>query len=316
MEQKIREDLENSYGIICERATPVSGGWLNRKWQVNSGQATYLIKEFSLKRYNDRKILELEEALQRQMIIEKCGVPCPHIIPYECNALRTLEDHTVYMVMSFCSGSVRNSETITKQQIRDLGSVCGKMHSAFGTLPVEGVRGFPIKGKQVLDSLWKHFNDGVKKLEEDDLPEGYREAVLGQETVLKSLTVDFFENLSKGIGHEDFSWDNILFHNEGVAAVVDFDRNQYGFVRHDIGRALLSFAWKDGVLDVEKVHAFMEGYSEYEPLTAKDIKDALKITWCIEAPWWIHPFLFQGAVEKIVRFRDEVLWLTEHWSEL
>ncbi len=317
MKPNIKKDLEKSYGIICEEMIPTVGGWLNQKWRVKSGENFYLVKEFSLKRYDSRKLLELEAALQRQMIIEKEGVLCPHIFPYRGNVLRTLEDQTVYMVMSFCTGNVKNSETITKQQIRSLGAVCGQMHKELARLPVDGVKGYPIKGEQVLESLWKHYKDGMKKLaaEEGHLPEGYQEAVIGQEAILKKLTADFFDRLPKGIGHEDFAWDNILFHNDRVTAIVDFDRNQYGFMRHDIGRALMSFAWKDGMLDIGKIQAFMEGYSEYEPLTAEDIKDALKITWCIETPWWIHPALFKGAAEKVVRFRDEVLWLTEHWPE-
>jgi homoserine kinase type II len=36
----------------------------------------------------------------------------------------------------------------------------------------------------------------------------------------------------------------------------------------------------------------------------------------MEIPWWIQPEFFETKEEKVVRFKDEVLWLTEHWFEL
>jgi transcriptional regulator with XRE-family HTH domain len=48
--------------------------------------------------------------------------------------------------------------------------------------------------------------------------------------------------------------------------------------------------------------------------TVKELADALKITWCVETPWWIHPALWREPAEKIRRFRDELCWLTENFS--
>ena len=52
------------------------------------------------------------------------------------------------------------------------------------------------------------------------------------------------------------------------------------------------------------------------PLELEDIVDALKITWCLEAPWWIVPRAFASESGKILRFKDELGWLTSHWFEL
>ena len=58
--------------------------------------------------------------------------------------------------------------------------------------------------------------------------------------------------METGIGHEDFTPDNMLFFGNEVSAILDFDRSQYGYRLHDVGRAILSFALKDGELDREK----------------------------------------------------------------
>jgi homoserine kinase type II len=189
------------------------------------------------------------------------------------------------------------------------------MHEAFSQLPESCVEGSPIDNRQTIDSLWANFHTHMQACSSSD-PAGYREAVLAQEPILKALTSGFFDRLPRGIGHEDFAADNILFDAEGVSAIVDFDRNHYSYLWHDVGRAMLSFALKDSRMDTGRVLAFLEGYSKHLPLTLPDIADALRLSWCIEVPWWIRPEFFKIDREKVARFKDEVLWLTQHWFEM
>jgi len=51
-------------------------------------------------------------------------------------------------------------------------------------------------------------------------------------------------------------------------------------------------------------------------LILPNIADALRLSWCIEVPWWIQPEFFIENREKALRFKDEILWLTEHWFEI
>lgn len=315
MERKLITDLQESYGIDGRHFTPVTGGWLNKKWKITDSRGTWLVKQYSYERFSQNQLLQIEKALQRQMILQKGGIPCPRILPYKGQAIRHLDDETAYMVMTFCSGKIETPATVTPKQMAGLGSVCGRLHDAFSQLPEQEVKGFPISGEEMMDSLWRHFNwcmEGISA----DMPEDYKDAVKAQAAILQGLTAGFFDRLPKGIGHEDFSPDNILFHTEGVSAVLDFDRNQYGFQWHDVGRAILSLALWNDRLDVEKAEAFRKGCAAYMPLTKQDMADALRLTWCVEVPWWIKPDVFTHGNAKISRFRDEMVWLTKHWFDL
>ncbi|HML46636.1 MAG TPA: phosphotransferase, partial [Clostridia bacterium] len=234
---------------------------------------------------------------------------------YSGQAIRLLDDDTAYMVMDFRSGKTENPGTVTATQMRSLGGACGAMHQAFSKLPVLSVEGYPLDDGQVLDSLWADHRARLREFSPSD-PAEYRNAVLAEEPILKRLTPGFFETFPKGIAHEDFAADNILFDADGVSAIVDFDRNHFSYVWHDIGRAMLSFALKDGAMDIGKICAFLEGYSRHAALTMPNIADALRLSWCIEAPWWIRPERFGDNSAKVLRFRDELLWLTEHWFEI
>ncbi|MHB1154564.1 MAG: phosphotransferase [Eubacteriales bacterium] len=315
MDDNIIDDLKDSYGIICNEITPVMGGWLNQKWKVSADKCDLLVKKFSCKRYNSDKLKLVESALQRQIILEKNGVPCPFIRQCGERAVRLLDSETAYMVMDFRSGKVESPDTITENQMRSLGSACGLMHKMFSKLPLFSVDGFPISNNQAIDSLWVNFHTHMQA-SSATTPIEYRKAVLAQEPILKQLKNDFFDKLPKGIAHEDFAYDNILFDVDCVSSIIDFDRNRYGYIWHDIGRAILSFALKDNRINIRKIFAFLEGYSQHLVLTLPNIADALRLTWCIEVTWWIQSEFFRENRKKVVRFKDEILWLTEHWFEL
>ena len=46
----------------------------------------------------------------------------------------------------------------------------------------------------------------------------------------------------------------------------------------------------------------------------RTLSDALMLTWCLEAPWWVKKGVFAGASVKPARFLEEILWVGEWWK--
>ena len=304
MEPAIRNDLPAAYGLNLLTAEPVDGGWLNRKWKAVTDCGMFLVKQFSRIRFDDCQLRYIADALVRQRFAGEHGIPCPAVLPANGQPLRYLNDGTVYMVMTFCEGHIETPHTITDKQIHDLGYTLGCLHRLFGTLPLDNrVKGYPVDSTQMLGDLRNYCRT---------IPSGQRFTEIAD-----ALSAEWLERLPKGIAHEDFSPDNLLFHENRVAAVLDFDRSCYSFLYHDIGRALMSLAWNDGVLRYTKIRAFADGYSTANfPLSHKSLADALRLTWFIETPWWIRPEFSGECPPKVARFRDEILWLTENFEKL
>lgn len=315
MEDSIIADLKESYGITFNQITPITGGLLNLKWKVSTDKGELLVKQYSTKRFRRDQIEWIESGLHRQVILEKSGVPCPFLWQCGDRVIRWLDDKTAYMVMDFCSGKTENPDTITITQMYSLGSTCAVMHRAFSQLPTHSVKSLPVFGGYTMDLLWENFNSRMMECSPEAHIE-YRKALLALEPILKQLNTEFFDKFPKGFAHEDVQPGNILFDEDCVSAIIDFDRNCFSYIWHDIGRAILSFALEGNIMNVEKVCAFLEGYSQHSALTLSNIADALRLSWCIEVPWWIQPEFF-GECDKIPkRFKDEMLWLTEHWFEI
>lgn len=344
MEEAIRADLESSFGLHGDSVNPVSGGWMNRKWKLVCGGKEWLVKQFSRKRFSQKQLNWIEESMQRQIIAQREGVPCPRVLSFRGKVLRTLADGTTYMVMEFCPGVMLDHNTVMTDQMYSLGRACGQIHRTFSALPPQGVRGYPLDRKSVLHELREHYRTQMEecgKASEEGGPAGsssdfsdssaeffpkFFRALERERRILEKLPADFFDRLEMGIGHEDFTPDNMLFSGNEVSAILDFDRSQYGYRLHDVGRAILSFALKDGEMDLKKAYAFLEGYGEWMAFgesgragcsgdwLERTLSDALRITWCIEAPWWVKKGVFAGASVKPGRFLEEITWVGEWWK--
>lgn len=316
MEQRIIDDLKDTCGLTFERIIPITGGLLNLKWKISTERGEFLVKQYSTRRFCSEQIERIEAALQRQILLKERGVPCPGLLQSGDRIIRRLDDTTAYMVMDFCEGKTENADTVTPEQMRSLGGACAVMHRAFSEIQApHSVKNLPVSGGYTAKLLRENY---YARRSECPLqaPAGYLDALSAIEPVIVQIGDDYFEQCPRGFAHEDFHSGNLLFHENGISAIVDFDRNCCSYVWHDIGRALLSFALEGDRMNAEKAGAFLEGYALHSALSRSDMAAALRLTWCIEIPWWIRPDFFRECDETPRRFRDEMLWLTKHWSEL
>lgn len=312
LDEKIINDLEKSYGISFTEVKEVLGGYLNEKWVVNSNYGQLFIKQFSNSRYDKKRLKLVEEALQRQISIKEKGVLCPMIVQCNDHAIRNLDDETNYMVMEFYPGDTKNIDTVNVIHMRSLGSACAMMHKCFVQLTTEKLSADKYDVPNILKN---YYNNCVSKMPTDAC-ELYKQTVAKQEKIINSLTDDFFRSLPKGIAHKDFAADNILFYKDSISAILDFDTNCYGYQWQDIGRILLSLSLKNEELNVDFVNAFISGYQEHLEMNISHVANALRLSWCIETPWWINNENFYKPTPKAARFRDEIIWVTDNWFEL
>jgi len=315
MDKRLIEDINNNFNlnISPESISPVDGGWLNLKYRCESGGSYYLVKLFSHERYTDRQLRQIEQALEFQRALHMRGVLCPEILcGSDRKVMRFTDFGEVYSVSEFCGGSVVGCDGITSAQLTSLGAELRELKRELKRLTSEAdglfsVRGYPLKSEDIVDSLEKCFFE-LQKAAVSDGDGQMRQLCANFKAVLDSLDVSHIDRIERGLAHEDMSPDNMLFFDDRLSVILDFDRTQYSLVPHDIGRVLMSFCFDGERLDLDRVRAFEAGFGHF------DITEALLCVWLIEAPWWLNVRAFSESKPKIVRFCRELIRLTEGFA--
>lgn len=311
LEAPLEQDLSRAFGLRPSGWQPVSGGWLNQKWRVETATGPVLVKRYSLERFPPPKLRQIRRALLRQQALWEQGFPCPRVYGCAQGPLRTLDPETVYMVMGFLPGRQETAASVSLPQLESLGKALGDLQRGLSLFPQEEPCRYPTGSAALRQALELHLESARRR----EGPPGFHREVEQTAALLDQVDLAFADSLPQGFSHEDFAPDNLLFSPESLAAVLDFDRNQWGYLAHDLGRALLAFAWTGQGLDQAKAAALLEGYRQAGG-AAPAPADALRLTWCLEVPWWIQPEFFQDPSPKTLRFRQEIQWVTAQWDQL
>ncbi len=318
--EQIIEDIKHKSQIQCDSPTGVTGGFLNRKWKVNSSVGKLLIKEFSPRRNSPKKLFAIERALLVQRQFHQATQDTPLVHLFDQRPLQNLES-SHYMVMSYTEGVHKCLKTITNTELSNLGKSLARLHQVNTVGIYENPhRVFDPRNSKNPDDLLAHLNLFLQRraTENQGLDPQHRlhQLTAKIQEIYDQLTPEFFQDLAVGFAHADFSKDNILFNGE-QPILLDFDRGHIAYQLQDLGRAIMTFVFDGSALHREKLHHLVSGYHEVSPITPYHVKRALQLTWMIEVDYWMHPIYFEENVKhKLVEFREEIAWLTENWFEL
>ena len=314
----VLEDLKTAFGITPTRVTPITGGYLNKKWKLETADGTYVLKLFSPARYSAEKLDRIETALQNQRMLYDAGISCPRV--YDCGGVilrrvptfvptlpMGLDNHATYMLMSFEEGSMPTPLTVTAEQMTSLGAQVAMMHNALSSLDARSDVHYPLLGADIAARNAEH-RTSLDAFSDIQLPPQL-------DDILSALDASFFDRQNRQLCHEDLSCDNLLF-RENHPILLDFDRCQYSFPLHDVGRALLSLAFDGETLRTPLVKAFADGYRTTLPLTADALADAFRITFACEFTWWIRREYLLCSEPKVARFVREMRYLMQIWDTL
>lgn len=117
--------------------------------------------------------------------------------------------------------------------------------------------------------------------------------------------------------HGDFTPDNIIFDNNEVKSIIDFELVRINSKLQDIGRIVLSTTFFNKKFDLLKLKSFVDGYSTICKISYLDIINSLKIVWVNEFNIWIQDRYFKNYnPPKVEKFINEIMWIGENWFNL
>lgn len=95
-----------------------------------------------------------------------------------------------------------------------------------------------------------------------------------------------------GWTHGDLQFRNVLHHDGRIVAVLDWDRIAIKPLGEEVARtAQVQFGGEHGLLDLERIAAFVAGYRTVMPLSREDLADAVdRLWWKRMSDYWVFEF--------------------------
>jgi homoserine kinase type II len=310
----IREDIFDSvqdiFGLTIQDYTRIRQGYLNLKWRIDSASGSFFVKQYNKTRYPERLIDGLEVSLTYQDHLRKQGIPSPQLFANQGKYVLTSAAGERFVLMSLCDGELVAPGTANSDQMYSLGQTTGRMHKLLNTDLAPAPLHWNMRSKESLYEIWnKRW-----QLAQSKQCQNLLHALEVQKRILDETDPEIFAECEQGWAHWDLFADNILFHPDSVAAILDFDRLHYVYPEFDISRTLLSCALESGTLHLDRVAAFVSGYREFNALSAAKVIRSMKLTWWKESEW--VTIESERDSTPIKRFREESMWVGENWGLL
>jgi homoserine kinase type II len=301
---------ENRFGFHVHHAERIQLGWLNLKWILSTDQGRFVFKKYHPARYQNREMLEF--ALQQQNRLHQAGIPCPALLESEDAVLHESADGP-FIVMRYEDGQSLSPAAASEPQLYDLGRITAIMHNTLndGTLPSASAPQFLPPSRESRIAHWDAAMEQAVQLGHLHLVpqiELQRDATF-------QIDLESLSSCDKGWAHRDLWADNLLFEEDRVSAVLDFDRLNFDYPELDVARVVLSLSLHQGRLQRGALPAFLKGYRENRTFPASHLVRAIRLLWYLESEWWIRgDRQWQHPIP--CRFAEEMHWIASHRDNL
>lgn len=316
-DQAVFEDLFHQvhtlFGFQLKSVEQIRRGWLNLKWKIETDRGTYLLKQYNKDRLKKYSIPELRNVFLQQNQLHELAFPCPRILSKSEETFFQSADGEYFILMEFCEGNIISPGNYTEEQMYQLGYYTGKLHSLLndGTPLANRNPQFRIPTRLERTSHWQSvLEETFQKGKLDLLP-----IIELQIQLTDHFSIDHLNHKPIGWAHRDLWADNILFQQDKLAGIIDFDRLNVDYLTLDAGRAVIS-----GVLDGNSFHtknaqAFIKGYRVHQKAGRNFLRDSLLLLWYLESEWWLDSIMDERKGPP-KRFVQEMIWLSEHLLDL
>lgn len=311
-------EISKNYNINPIRIETLSGGWLNEKYLITTDNGNqYVLKELSLKKFSKEHINYLINTVKLQNYLFNKNVMVPKIIMDKYNnCVSTFSDNRLFFIQEFIKGYSKKFNDLNCDEIYSIGRNLAILHNKLKNVDIYNFESEFLKYKNIND-LKSELS--IKKKQISYLSsEKFNRQIILCEKILKDIQENkILEKQDIQIIHGDFTPDNIIFINNEVKSIIDFELVRVNSKLQDIGRIILSTTFYKNKFELEKLKSFINGYSSINKIENYQIIDALKIVWINEFDIWIQDRYFKNYnPPKVERFISEIIWISENWFDL
>lgn len=262
MDDEIVSIAKREFGEPPAEVTQVEEGLLHETYQLDCGEDEYVL-QFASDADDDRED-SLRRGLNCYVVLRDSGVPVPAVVTEEVKEF----DGRRYTLVEKQSGETGERD-VSPRRVRNAGRHLAKIHDV-KQFDGSGRIRFEANGPSVhefqAEGLSDRIQHGIAR-SSNVLRDG------GLETVGKAVErvfdrADEFlpEDFQPVLCHDDYSPDNVLFRDDEVVGILDFDRAYAGHDHRDVVKAANCFWMHDPCSDWDVRAEFYDGYREVNEL--------------------------------------------------
>lgn len=301
-------------------------GLMNRNWKITTQAG-----EFALKQIIDVPVPTARRNLRVLDALYKAGVPAcaPMLTPGGDPVVEI--DERGYCVLRWLDGSHPEGPDLTLAQAHQLGTVVGRIHHALNHLDpalglapaTTGPTGRVVQPDEAIAEARRYkvlakeaggpFDQTVVDLIDQRI--GLIEKYAAHRPAKNQVTGPY------GWTHGDLQYRNIIWRDDRIGAVIDWDRIRVRPFAEEIARtATIQFGTPDG-LDLELVSAFVAGYRTVVSIDEAALADGVhRLWWKRMSDFWHLDFHYDrgdyGCDDLFLSGEEVLHWWTSRLDEV
>jgi len=231
---------------------PMKGGQANSSYKITSERGAFILSVCDEK--NETEIVMLTSLLAH---LRQHGFPTSNPIPTLTGSLLTgHENKPVYIKEYIAGGVVRQ---LSDAMLYQVGQTVSTLHA----IPA-------------LENMVNRFPYGLEAFAElIDTDHGHP-YIDWLEKRVSFLDDAIDTEIGKSLIHGDIYWDNLLFSDNELVAVLDFEEACKYYTLYDLGVCAVGCCSENNRLNMEQIHSLLRGY-QHDHLLSRHEKEQLKI---------------------------------------
>ena len=233
----------------------MTGGSTNSSYEIETQRGRFVLTLFE-ERTPDR-VIELGQLL---LLLEQQRFPTTRLVRPNDGGIATRYQGKPIMLKVYVAGQV--CEKLDRSMLHQVGTAMAKLHQ----VPVP----------DFLTNRWPYGSQEFAVIQSQNIDTKYTRWITRR---LPYLEKQRPQGLPGGLVHGDVFYDNVLFENKKLAAIIDFEDALCHDMVFDLGMGIVGLCRDETKVVLEKAQALVQGYQQIRKLQERE-RNALQ--WYVE----------------------------------
>jgi homoserine kinase type II len=240
------KEIVRNYGLIVNHFEPFGGETANSSYLLETDQESYILTVFLEKTFTN--VTKMGQLL---LLLGEYKFPSTRLIPLLTGEPALLYKEKPIILKRYISGQV--CEDLNESMLYQIGEAMAKLHQIpdLDFLPNQHAYGLELFSSVINCNINREYESWL-------------------EEQLRYFEQKLPSELPRGPIHGDLFDENILFDDENLKAIIDFEDACYYYKLFDLGMAIIGLCVDSEKFTLSKVHSLIKGYQQIRTLEKQE----------------------------------------------